>query len=211
MADGKLPNTKLQMQPGEDVWAAMARELSANPESPVSLRIRSAMNQAMQPRHQAVEQLVAALEALEETDDAQNRAAADAAVQHWERECHTPMEPGVLEDLRREARERVAQRRRAPPPMQSILGELPPTTDVGYEHGLHLEGIAGTWHRLWAAMCLCYSFGHEPGSDSTVATVRTQFEEALGRAMTQQEFDALAVHAHGHYLREMKPNLKPGG
>lgn len=76
-------------------------------------------------------------------------------------------------------------------------------TDTGYRLGIHLEGIEGTWHRLWAAIALCFSFGGDPESDDTVKLVRVQFEERLGRSLGAQEFGRLKEHARNHAERHM--------
>lgn len=63
MADRDPPKKKLEQRPGENVWEAMARELTSNPDSPAPLHIMSAVGKAVKPRNEAVEQVVAALEA----------------------------------------------------------------------------------------------------------------------------------------------------
>lgn len=211
MADRDPPKTKLEQRPGESVWTAMARELASNPDSPVSLNIRSAVGQAMKPRSQAVEQVVSALEAQLLEDGEQQRAAVQAAIQHWERECGIQMESSLLEDLARSARERIERRRRQPPDLASILASRPATTDTGYRLGIHLEGLDGTWHRLWGMICLAYGFGNDVETDEGVAAVRAQFEQLLGRAMSPQEWNPLVAHAKNHHETVVKPALDKGG
>jgi len=207
MADRHPPKTKLELRPDEDIWTAMARELASNPDSPASLKIMSAVNQAMSPRSQAVDQVVQALEAQLRQDSEQERAAVQAAIQHWERECGVQMESSLLEDLTRSARQRIEHSRRQPPSMDSILSSRPQTTDTGYQLGLHLEGLEGTWHRLWGMICLVFSFDGNVANDPGVATVRSQFEARLGRTMATQEWDALVAHAKNHHETVMKPTL----
>jgi hypothetical protein len=207
MAEREPPKTKLVQRPGEDIWTAMARELGRNPDSPASLKIMSAVKQAMGPRSQAVDQVVDALEAQLRQDGEQERAAVQAATQHWERECGVQMDSTLLEDLKKSAQDRIEHSRRQPPSLESILTSKPQTTDTGYRLGLHLEGLQGTWHRLWGLICLVFSFEKDPRKDAGVATMRSQFEELLGRTMSDQEWDALVAHAKNHYETVMKPSF----
>lgn len=207
----KPPPTKLEVPPGESVWAALARELARNPDGPVALQVQSAFGRALAPNRQAVQQVLEALGAQLEQDGEPQRAAVAAAIAHWERQTGAPMDAELLKGLRQEAREAADRRRRQPPAMQEILHAEPTGTDVGYQLGVHLHGLQGTWHRLWASMCLCYSFGEDPSTDLTVRTVREQFEKLLGRALEQQEFDALAARARKHYETVMRPQLGGAG
>ena len=125
----------------------------------------SAVNQAMAPRAQAADQVVLALEAQLLEDGKQQRAAVQAAIQYWERECGVQMESSVLEDLTKSARSQIERSRRQPPSMDSILTSRPQTTDTGYRLGVHLEGLEGTWHRLWGMIA--------SSSDSMTTSLRT--------------------------------------
>jgi len=203
----KPPPTKLEVPPGESVWEALARELMRNPDSPVALQLRSAMGRALAPHQQAVQQVLEALGAQIEQDGEPQRAAVAAAIAHWERQTGAPMDAELLEGLRQEARDAAELRRRQAPAMQEILHAAPTGTDVGYELGVHLHGLQGTWHRLWASMCLCYSFGDDPSTDLTVRAVREQFEQLLGRTLEPREFDELAARARKHYETVMRPPL----
>ncbi|MDP3520637.1 MAG: hypothetical protein Q8S02_08445 [Hydrogenophaga sp.] len=207
MTDRDPPKTKLEQHPGESVWEAMARELASNPDSPASLNIMSAVGKAARPRTEAVEQVVAALEAQLHEDGEQQRAAVQAAIRHWERECGTQMGDALLQDLQKTARERIERRRRQPPKMESILSARPATTDTGYQLGIHLEGLEGTWHRLWGIICLVFGFGDQVESDEGVLTVRAQFEALLGRTMTPAEWSALMAHAKNHHETVVKPTM----
>ena len=51
---------------------------------------------------------------------------------------------------------------------------------------------------------MVHSFGHDPATDDGVATVRAQFEQALGRALTAPEWLALQTHAIEHADKTMK-------
>ncbi len=207
----KPPPTKLEVPPGESVWSALARELARNPDGPVALQVQSAFGRALAPNRQAVQQVLEALGAQLEQDGEPQRAAVAAAIAHWERQTGAPMDAEALEGFRQDAREAAERRRRQPPAMQEILRVAPTGTDVGYDLGVHLHGLQGTWHRLWASMCLCYSFGNDLAVEPTVATVRGQFEKLLGRALEPQEFDALAARARNHYETVMRPKLGDAG
>jgi hypothetical protein len=207
MTDRNPPSTKLKLRPGENPWAAMARELASNPDSPASLNIMSAMGNAMKPRAQAVDQVVAALEAQLQEDGEQQSAAVRAAIQHWERESGAPMDNALLADLQKTARERIERRRRQPPTMESILSDRPQTTDTGYRLGIHLEGLEGTWHRLWGIISLAFGFGNDIEVDEGVVTVRAQFEKLLGREMSPTEWNALVAHAKNHHETAVKPTM----
>lgn len=84
---------------------------------------------------------------------------------------------------------------RRPPAISSVISNCPTITDTGYALGIHLHGIEGTWHRLWAIIILTFEFGDDIETNDSVATVRNQFEQILGRAMTTNEWDALVAHA----------------
>ncbi len=206
--DSSEPPKKLSAQrPGESIWEAMARELASNPDSPASLNIMSAVGKAVRPRMQAADQVVAALEEQLQVDGEPQREALHAAVQYWERESSIPMSKTLLDDLRDTAKERIERRRRQPPGMESILSSRPATTDTGYQLGIHLEGLQGTWHRLWGIICLTFSFSGDVESDDGVATVRAQFERLLGRSMSPVKWGALVAHAKHHHETVIKPAL----
>lgn len=206
MADNRPPSTRLEVLPGENLADAMLRELARNPESPASLRIRSAVGELVAPWRQAVCQLLEALEAQLRCDGERQRAAVDAAIGAWERACSTKMENQLLETLREEAKSRIDRDLRGPPAMEGILGSMPKTTDTGYEYGIHLYGLQGTWHRLWAMVCLAHGFGDSVEGDENVAALRGQFEQLLGRSLEKDEWSALVEHAVRHTeSRQMQP------
>jgi hypothetical protein len=193
------PPTKFQVKDGESPFLAAARELVRNPDSPASLQIMSAISGALTPQARAVSQLTLALEGQLAEDGPSQQAAVGAAIFSWEKACGTKMEPALLAEMRDSARESRQQKRRRPPPLSSIVKDLPSgTTDTGYALGVHLVGIQGTWHRLWAIIGLTYSFGDEPATDDGVAAVRVEFEGILGRAMTHDEWAAISKHAREH-------------
>lgn len=91
--------------------------------------------------------------------------------------------------------------RKGSPDMNGILASRPAITDTGYRLGIHLEGVEGTWHRLWAIIALTCGLGDDVDQDDGVATVRAQFEQVLGREMTQSEWAALVAHARANPMR----------
>ena len=207
MTEPKKPKTKLQALPGESVWETMARELATNPDSVPSLNILSTVSKAMKPRTQAVDQVVAALVDQLREDGEPQRAAVQAAIQYWERECGTNMDSALLDDLRKTAREHIEHKRRQPPKLESILSSCPTTTDTGYQLGIHLDGLQGTWHRLWGIISITYGFGDDVDANESVADVRSQFESLLGRSMSASEWSALVAHAKNHHDTVAKPAL----
>lgn len=199
MSEPKPPNTKIELRPGESVWEAMTRELASNPDSPSSLNIMSAVNKAIKPRAQAVDQVVDAMAAQLQHDGQSQRAAVQAAIGHWERACGAPMEPDIRAGLQKTAVERATQARRKPPKIGNILTSVPTVTDTGYRLGIHLQGLEGTWHRLWAIMCLAVEFDGDVAVDEGVMAVRAQFEELLGRKLLSAEWEALTAHVKARF------------
>ncbi len=185
-------------------WTALAREVAQNPDSPRSLQIQSAITAALAPRERAAQQVVAALIDQSTSKDASAETALQAAVQHWERIFEHPMTLEELDTLRKDAQKQIQAGANQPPSMQSILGALPGRTDTLYELGVSVHGLQGTWHRLWGITAMVHSFGQDPSTDDGVVTVRAQFEQALGRALTADEWQALRTHAVQHANRTMK-------
>lgn len=180
------------------------RDLATNPDSPASLRIMSEVSRLIAPIERARNQVLDALDAQLTNDGEHERAALSAAVRHWEAVCNDAMSERDLEEMRERARERRSRLRRLPPPIDTILGAQPTTTDTGYKLGVHLHGLEGTWHRLWAIISLAHSFGGNIQADPGVAEVRDQFEGILGRALIPAEWDALVSHAVKHAEAEMR-------
>lgn len=112
MSTPQLPKRKNPQGPGESPWGALARELANNPDSPASLQIVSAIRQSVQPQAQAVEQVVSAIEAQWIKDGEHQRAAVRAAIQCWERACHSVMDRATLADFQKMAQQRTERRRR---------------------------------------------------------------------------------------------------
>ena len=202
------PPKRVEVKPGEDIWSAMLRELASNPDSPASLRIMSAINRSLQPRNSAADQLVEALARQQEGDDNEGaRAAVHAAKAHWEKACEATLDDALMAQFNQEARELVDRRQRLPPAVESIVVGVADRLDVGYSMGVHMEGLRGTWHRLWAAICTARLWNTvEP--DDTVTVIRAQFEALLGRALSAQEWEQLTAHAHIHCDTVMKPLMQ---
>lgn len=183
----------------------MAREVVTHPDSPASLQLLSKVNEAMRPRTQAGDQLTEALaDQIDLPDDAATEAAVPAAIAHWEKACGCALDPDLLDLFRQDATALAARRRRQPPPLEAIVAGTQERSDVGYQLGVHLEGLRGTWHRLWALIAMTFSFGHDPASADAVTAVRGQFEQHLGRQLTPQEWKLLLDHARRHAETHMR-------
>lgn len=87
--------------------------------------------------------------------------------------------------------------RRGPPVIESIIPEVQGRTDTGYALRVHMQGLHGIWHRLWASIVLEERLGGGDG-DSGVPAIRSQFEQQLGRAMTSGEWALLEADAREH-------------
>ena len=185
-------------------WTALAREVAQNPDSPRSLQIQSAITAALAPRERAAQQVVAALIDQSTSKDASAETALQAAIQHWERVFEHAMLAEDLDTLRQLAQRQTQAIANRPPSMQGILGDLPGRTDTLYRLGVSIHGLEGTWHRLWGIVAMVHSFGQDPATDEAVARVRDQFEQALGRALTPAERQALQTHAIQHADKTMK-------
>lgn len=115
----------------------------------------------------------------------------------------------VMIGLKDEAVALVERRRRQPPPMESIVAGVGEPVDMGYELSLHLNGLRGTWHRLWASIAMGAMMGESPEQEETVLTVRAQFERLLGRSLSHDEWSLLSAHARDHG-RAMQGRLATG-
>ncbi|WP_128002399.1 MULTISPECIES: hypothetical protein [Piscinibacter] len=182
----------------DDRWLDLAREVARNPDSPTSLRIMSAVNSAMRPGAEAASQVVEALVQQINGPGELADAAIAAAVQHWESVCKTELGPDLLASMREEAAALAQRRRRQPPPMELIVAGVGEPVDMGYDLSLHLNGLRGTWHRLWAAIALGTMMGAGDEYDETVTAVRSQFEQLLGRSLSPDEWLRLSQHAQAH-------------
>jgi hypothetical protein len=208
MTKRSAPKTRLHVPEGTSVWEALAREVAQHPDSVVSLHAMSAVGNALRPRTQATEALTHALQAQLQEDGPMQQAAVQAAIVHYERTCGAPMDPQLLLDLRALAAQNLAIERRKPPAIDTILEQRPATTDTGYRMGIHLEGIEGTWHRLWAMLVLVISIGQDVDTDEGAHTVRAQLERLLGRSMTSKEWAALVARAQHHSATMAAPGSK---
>jgi hypothetical protein len=186
----------------------MARELAANPDSPASLRIMSAVAHATAPSQAAVVQVIDALvdEINGPTDT--TRQAVTAAIAHWEKSTGQVMTPALRADFDREAHQLLERHRNRPPRIESIIQDAGTRSDIGYEMGLHLEGLRGTWHRLWGAIAFSFMFlATDDDELDLVAELRGQFESQLGRPMSDPEWALLVAHAKRHYETALRPKL----
>ncbi|MDB5930984.1 MAG: hypothetical protein JWR60_2691 [Polaromonas sp.] len=210
----KLPSTKLVRKPGETIWTAMARELVDRPDGPVALQVQSAVNAALRPHQRAVEGVVNALTRQLQAPGAPGvQVELDAAIVRWEAVCQKVLSEEVLAGMQREAAEAMERRRKQPPAMTLILqpgphglGSLAGRTDIAYALGLDLGGLQGTWHRLWAAISMTRHLSL-PAGDDLIPTLRAEFEDLLGRPLTQGEWDALVLDAHWHCDYVMSPRF----
>jgi hypothetical protein len=94
------------------------------------------------------------------------------------------------------------------PPMEEILGLLEPIADDLYDLGW-LFGIKGTWHRLWASVALEWWFNGCCDKDIGIFVfeIRHEFEELLGRSMTDAEWGKLNALAKAHVEAVIEPLL----
>lgn len=185
----------------------MARQVALHPDSPASLAILSSVSAAMRPRQQSVDQLVLALVDQAERPGAGTDAAVSASIKHWETVCEATVDAGLMAAFRKTATELLERRRRQPPRLESIVAGVEDRSDVGYDLGVSLEGLRGTWHRLWAAVSMSKSFGDEQEQLDCVREIREQFERALGRPLADDEWRQLEQHAHRHAETVMKPMM----
>jgi hypothetical protein len=83
--------------------------------------------------------------------------------------------------------------------MEDMLGLPTPVVDELYEVLGVLLGIKGTWHRLWGCMAFDHAFRDSiEDADGVVLELRDEFEELLGRPMTDREWSAVDAHAARH-------------
>lgn len=186
---------------------AIARELANNPDSPASLAILSSVKQALRPMQQANEQLVRALaNRIQHSGDAHAQAAVTAALSHLERISGSAIGEQMLLEFEEAARGLLRRRAQQPPALESIVHGVEGRSDVGYDLGVHVNGLRGTWHRLWAMLTLEHSWGDlgADGCERGSTEVRRQFEQLLGRGLTEVEWKKLDGHARAR-AAEMQP------
>jgi hypothetical protein len=112
-----------------------------------------------------------------------------------------------MKQFRDDAQQLVADRRRGPPRIENVVAGVAGRSDSGYELGVHMHGLRGTWHRPWASISAARLWGESPEQQECVATVREQFETQLGRTLTTEEWAQLTQHAHRHCDTVAKPML----
>lgn len=86
------------------------------------------------------------------------------------------------------------------PPIETICADAAGRTDTGYTLRVHMHGLHGTWHRLWALIVTRARLGDEDILRD-VEVVRAQLEQLLGRTMTVDEWAKLEGHAIAHASR----------
>lgn len=185
--------------PSEDPLAALIAAFLKQPESPAGLRLQSMINRGLRPlaeaRLQVLDALVAQINGAVPHPAAQ--AAVDAAHQHL---------AGVLR-LRQLSSESISElatqaraiaKRRGPPTLESLVPQAAGRSDVGYAEGLHLVGIRGAWHRLWAMMVMRAQFGDGDGVAAAELEVREQLERALGFRLEDEQLAKLRENARAH-------------
>src|SRR4051812_18912821 len=96
------PHDRPASPPG-GLWERLARELASKPDSPKSLAIMSAVNAALLPRQQAVDQVIEAMVQQLGSPSAAADSAVLAAIGHWELSVGEPAAPGVLVQFRKDA------------------------------------------------------------------------------------------------------------
>ena len=88
-----------------------------------------------------------------------------------------------------------------PPPIETIIPDALGKTDTGYALGVHMVGLHGAWHRLWAMLVLRAGFDSADDldpEDDGLNTVRAQVGQALGRPISDEEITLLNEHALAH-------------
>jgi len=197
-------------------FSKLAEEFINNPDSPVGLRFQSFANKMMTPPKE-VDALLSALVDYKREPTDSNKSSVDACILDWEK-MNGPneplqMTPDMLSSFKEQAEDIIKSEQRQPPPIDSILELEAIPTDYEYDIAGTFGGIKGVWHTFWAAISSEYTFtAIIPNQAETyselVKTIRKEFEELLGREMTQPEFDALSVHAMRNSELEGQPALK---
>ncbi|MEJ8837728.1 hypothetical protein [Ramlibacter sp. AN1133] len=157
----------------------------------------SNVNRATRPQREATDRLIDALAGqIESPQDPATAAELAAASEHWTTVTGERLDADMLGQLRDDAQQLLQRRRRGPPAIESIVLGAAERSDVGYDLGLHLEGLRGTWHRLWALISLSSTMGGD--TDDAVQVIRGQLEQQLGRPLTESEWAQLTEHALRH-------------
>jgi hypothetical protein len=98
-----------------------------------------------------------------------------------------------------------------PPAIEEVLQLKDPVEDPTYDVFGSLDGVKGTWHRLWSAMSLRHTTNL--GDRFLPDELLHEFETKFGRGLTPDEIQALDNHARQHAETVMKPlwDRRPGG
>jgi len=185
----------------------LVRELIERPESPTSLAVQASLERMIRPSEEAIAALIEALALQIEQPGPEADAAVAAAKLQYEAATGQPADP-YLDEFRASAHELLQRRLRRPPKMEEVLGLNSSVQDLQYDRAGLLGGLRGTWHRLWASISSREMFadmGLEP--DDTVDLIRTDFEDQLGRGLSDKEWNTLEAHAVRNYREIMKPKM----
>jgi len=197
---GYSPRLKLcKAEPMDENLRRLVRELIERPESPTSLAIQAGLEKMLRPSEDAIGALIEALALQIEQPGPEADAAVAAAKVRYQAVTDQSADP-FMDDFRRMAQELLQSRLRRPPKMEEVLGLNSPVRDLQYDLAGLLGGLRGTWHRLWASISSREMFadmGLEP--DDTVALIRKDFEDQLGRGLSEKEWNTLEAHAVRNY------------
>lgn len=194
--------------PERSPFERMAEELLKRPEGPAALGFMAKMGRMMQPQTDAINRLVDAIAAdLREPSDATAHEVASAKLAYellTGNEAAGDLWAGFVKD----AEELNHKARCQPPAIEEILTDTAPISDMGYAIAGDLGGIKGTWHRLWSSISSERFFaGMGTALESIVPELRAEFEQMLGRAMSEDEWHRLETHAHKHCDEVLTPHM----
>jgi len=190
----------------DNLWR-LVRELIERPESPTSLAIQASLERMLRPSEEAIAAMIEALALQIEQPGPEADAAVAAAKIRYQAVTDQSADPFV-DDFREKAKELLQSRLRRPPKMEEVLGLDGPVNDLQYNLAGLLGGLRGTWHRLWASIssqAMFAEMGLEP--DDTADLIRKEFQDQLGRPLSQAEWSTLEAHAHRNYRDVMRPAM----
>lgn len=185
------------------------KALAANPDSPESLQIQSAIRQSVAPVEKAYESIISALVRLESGDSSPEAMQDfDNAVSIWENVHKHPLQDSDLENLKNNARELIKARFKRPPEIEDVLDlQSPLNKDFEYDIVGTLGGLRGVWHRLWGLLSLQERFrleGQRDSDESAVLELKSEFEGQLGRELAGREWEDLKEHARRHAVHHYR-------
>lgn len=158
-------------------------------ESPAGLHAMAAVRAEMRSLQSAVTVAIDAMaQSMRDPDDDAARDLVQRMLTSVRFFLKTESIPDdLLAEMHAEAQRQARPRR--PLPIETVLPEVAGRLDVGYAEGLHLHGLRGTWHRLWALMVLDAQMG--AGAGEAIQVVLGQLSRALGRDLSSEEIQAL--------------------